>query len=122
MDCDAGATKSYIIDAHRKNPADPFWQLCFGKRPGTEFYDLKADPDFVKNQPADPRATALKHQLHTELKQQGDPRMFGQGDIFDQYEHASKANVDFYEKFMSGKPMKAGWINPSDIETTKPLP
>ena len=121
MECDAGATKSFILDAHRKNPADPFWQLCFGMRPASEFYDLKADPDFVKNLSADPRASGMRDQLHAELKQQGDPRMSGHGDVFDHYEHASKPNVGFYEKFMRGDPVKAGWINPSDIEP-KPLP
>ena len=47
--------------------------------------------------------------------------MEGKGDIFDQYEHASKANVGFYEKFMRGDKVKAGWINETDIER-KPLP
>jgi hypothetical protein len=121
MDCDAGATKSFIIDAHRKNPNDPFWQLCFGLRSGLEFYDLKSDPDFVKNLPADPRVAALKDKLHKELKAQGDPRMEGKGAIFDQYEHAAKANVGFYEKFMRGEPVKANWINQNDIEP-KPVP
>ena len=116
MDCDAGATKSLLIDSHRKNPEDPFWKLCFGLRPDTEFYDLVKDPDFIDNQPKDARVTQLREQLHTELKQQGDPRMDGKGDVFDKYEHASPGNVGFYEKFMSGKPMKAGWINETDIE------
>jgi hypothetical protein len=119
MDCDAGATKSFILDAHRKNPADPFWAHCFGLRPGTEFYDLKADPDAVKNVPTDPRATHLRDRLHAELAQQGDPRMEGKGDIFDKFEHATKDNVGFYEKFMRGEPVKAGWISPSDIEPRK---
>ena len=121
MDCDAGATKTFILNAHRQNPADPFWQLCFGLRPGVEFYDLKTDPDFVKNLPADPRMTALQAKMRSELKAQGDPRMEGRGDVFDRYEHATKPNVGFYEKFMRGEPVKAGWINPTDIES-KPLP
>ena len=78
--------------------------------------------DFIKNLSSDPRAAALRDQLHTELKQQGDPRMEGKGDLFDKYEHAAKANVGFYEKFMRGEPVKAGWINQTDIEPTKPLP
>lgn len=122
MDCDAGATKSFILDAHRQNAANPFWHLCFGLRPGVEFYDLKSDPDFVKNAPADPRAAALREQLHAELKAQGDPRMEGKGHLFDEYKHASPANVGFYEKFMRGEPVKAGWINQTDIEPRPVLP
>ncbi len=73
----------------------------------------------MRNLPNDPRATAMRDQLHSELKQQGDPRMEGRGDIFDKYQHATPANVGFYEKFMRGEPMKAGWINQTDIEPKK---
>lgn len=122
MDCDAGATKTHILEMHRHNPADPFWQLCFGLRPALEFYYLKADPDFVKNLSTDPRLTALREQLHAELRQQGDPRMEGQGHLFDDYKHASPGNVGFYEKFMSGEKLKANWITPTDIEPKPLLP
>jgi hypothetical protein len=30
--------------------------------------------------------------------------------------HAAKGNVGFYERFMRGEPVKAGWINSTDIE------
>ncbi len=125
MDCDAGATKSFVLESHRQNQADPFWAFCFGRRPGLELYDLKKDPDFVSNIASQPSAAAqlqgLKDQLYRELKQQGDPRMEGRGDIFDQYEHAMKGNVGYYEKFMRGEKVSAGWINPTDVEK-KPLP
>ena len=125
MDCDAGATKTYVINAHRKNPADPFWALCFGLRPGEEFYDLRKDPDFMTNIAAEPDNAAIKtklhNQLYAELKQQEDPRMEGKGYLFDQYEHAQKGNVGFYEKFMRGENVKAGWISETDVEK-KTLP
>lgn len=125
LDCDGGATKSLLIDAHRRDERDHFWQLCFGVRPGVELYDLKKDPDFVSNAADKPESqaqlTALRDQLHGELKAQGDPRMEGKGDVFDKYEHASKGHVGFYEKFMRGENVKANWINPTDIEK-KPLP
>ena len=47
--------------------------------------------------------------------------MAGKGYVFDEYEHSTKANVGFYEKFMRGENVKAGWISPTDIEP-KPLP
>ena len=47
--------------------------------------------------------------------------MEGKGHVFDEYEHSTKANAGFYEKFMRGEPVKAGWINESDIEK-KALP
>jgi arylsulfatase A-like enzyme len=121
MDCDAGATKTFLIEAHRKNPSDPWWAFCFGLRPAVEFYDLTSDPDFVKNLPDDPRAAPLRQAMHAELRLQADPRMEGKGDIFDRYEHAAKAHVGFYEKFMRGENVRAGWIDPGDIEP-KPAP
>lgn len=125
MDCDAGATKTFILEAHRKSSSDKFWQLCFGMRPSLEFYDLTQDPDFITNRAEDVQAeaevTALRTQLHQELKAQGDPRMEGQGEVFDRYEHSNKANAGYYEKFMRGEPVNAPWINPTDIEP-KALP
>ena len=43
-DCDDGPTKNYILD-HRDEPGmQKFFQLCFGKRPAEELYDLSKDP------------------------------------------------------------------------------
>ena len=42
LDTDDGPTKSLIEAA---GPDDRHWQLCFGKRPADELYDLVTDPD-----------------------------------------------------------------------------
>ena len=120
LDCDGGATKTFILEAHRQNPADRFWQLCFGKRGREELYDLTRDHECVENL-ADSAATeqeriALKSRLFSELRSQGDPRMFGRGDVFDRYEHANKGHVGFYERFMRGEKLKAGWVSDGDFE------
>ncbi len=120
LNVDGGATKTFILDAHRKNPADPYWALCFGKRPGTEFYNLTTDPDCVKSlvnvAAMDRQRAAMKETLYATLKAQGDPRMFGHGDVFDKYLHANPANVHFYERYMKGEKLNAGWVNPTDFE------
>ncbi len=120
LDCDAGATKSFILDAHRANPADKFWELCFGLRPAEEFYDLATDPDAVNNLAGKPSPvaiqSALREQMHAELRDQGDPRMHGRGQVFDEYPHASKAHAGFYERFMSGEKIATPWVLPSDFE------
>ncbi|MBI5383266.1 MAG: sulfatase [Verrucomicrobia bacterium] len=120
LDCDGGATKTFILDAHRRNPADPHWAWCFGRRPGEELYDLRRDPDCLRNlanvsESASTRAR-LKDSLFAELKQQGDPRLIGQGEVFDRYPHASPGHVGFYERFMKGENLKAGWVRESDFE------
>jgi len=124
LNVDASPTKSFILDAHRVSPNDVPWALAFGKRPAEEFYDLRKDPDAVANLAASdavkPQLAALKAQLHAELKAQGDPRMEGKGDVFDKYPHANKGHVGFYERFMKGEPLKAGWVKETDFEK-KPL-
>lgn len=120
LNTDASPTKSFILDAHRKNPADSDWAFCFGKRPAVEFYNLKTDPDCVKNL-APQAATgkqrlALQEELYAKLKAQGDPRMFGQGEVFDRYVHANPAHVNFYERYMKGEKLNAGWVKGTDFE------
>lgn len=122
LDCDGGATKTSILAAHRNNPADSCWALCFGPRPGEELYNLRQDPDCLLNLASDPGSAsvcaALKDVLFAELKRQGDPRMFGHGDVFDQYPYAGPAQRNFYERFMRGEKLKAGWASESDFEKT----
>lgn len=120
LDCDGGATKTIILEAHRKTPNDLFWALCFGQREREELYDLTTDRDCLRNLAGDPQSTqqrdSLSKRLVTNLKAQGDPRMEGQGPIFDEYPHANEGHRNFYERFMRGEKLKAGWVNASDFE------
>ena len=50
------------------------------------------------------------------LKEQGDPRMFGKEDIFDRYPYADTKDTSFYERYMKGEKLRAGWVNPGDFE------
>ncbi len=122
LDCDAGATKTFILEARRKDPANRFWQFCFGKRNQEELYDRRRDPDSVENL-ADSAASeqeraGLRARLFAELTRQGDPRMAGQGDVFDRYEHANKGHVNFHERHQRGEKLKTGWVDDSDYEKT----
>lgn len=85
-DTDASPTKKWIEDQGEK---DAYWQFCFGKRPKEELFDLSTDPDCVKNLAAEAgyreRADALREKLFARLRTQEDPRMAGQGDMFDRY-------------------------------------
>lgn len=120
LDCDAGMTKTVILGARREKGSDPFWDLCFGMRPAEELYDLAKDPDAVKNLAGKVDAmgmqSALRDQMHAQLRKQGDPRMEGKGEVFDKYEHANKGHVGFYEKFTAGQKPKTGWVSDSDYE------
>ena len=118
LDTDGSPTKSLILELGRQNRADPFWQLNFGFRPAEELYDLRADPDCVRNIASDigrgPHLRALRARLERALKAQGDPRMFGKGHIFDEYPPTSGAG--FYERFMHGEKPAANWVNETDFE------
>lgn len=85
-DTDASPTKKLIEELGEKNPS---WQLCYGKRPAEELFDLATDPDCVKNLADLPeyqsRKKELREKLFAELKRQDDPRILGQGDVFDNY-------------------------------------
>ena len=59
---------------------------------------------------------SLQDQLIAELRAQGDPRMFGRGDIFDEMPYATAETRNFYERYMSGERIRAGWVNPSDFD------
>jgi N-sulfoglucosamine sulfohydrolase len=85
-DTDPGPTKKLIEDRGEK---DKLWQLCFGKRPAEELFDLAKDPDCVTNLAAEAahrdRAGVLKDKLFAQLRFQDDPRVLGKGDVFDNY-------------------------------------
>jgi hypothetical protein len=42
--------------------------------------------------------------------------MFGKGSIFDQYPYGEPRMANFYERFMKGEKIKAGWVSDSDYE------
>ncbi|MGH7957256.1 MAG: sulfatase, partial [Opitutaceae bacterium] len=86
-DMDASPTKAWLI-AHRE---DPQWRWhyehAFGKRPAEELYDLRKDPDQIKNVAADPAYAKAKADLAAQLMQRltaaNDPRVTGDGKTFE---------------------------------------
>lgn len=124
LNCDGSPTKTQILEGRTKPGQKNYWDLCFGKRPAEEFYDLKADPDCVNNLAADRRHAGslnqLKDLMERSLKNQGDPRMNGKGRLFDEYLYSNPGTRNFYERYMNGEKLRAGWVNLSDFEK-KPL-
>jgi arylsulfatase A-like enzyme len=119
LNTDGSPTKTAILTANRAEPGDPNWLLCFGKRPAEELFDLKNDPDCVNNLAAVPghqeRRAALEARLLAKLKQQDDPRMTGQGEVFDNYPYAG-VERGLFERRLNGEKVKTGWVNPTDYE------
>jgi arylsulfatase A-like enzyme len=122
LNTDGSPTKTDILQARREGRDPRFWNLAFGKRVEEELYDLKHDPDCLRNLENDPKYRVRKEQLRElmerELRAQGDPRQFGRGEIFDRYVYADETTRNFYERFMRGEKVKAGWVNETDFEKT----
>lgn len=89
LNCDASPTKSYLTGLSQIDPDYHFYEMAFGKRPEEELFDMENDPDCVNNLAENRKYNVIKlqlwQQLREELTAQGDPRILGNGDIFDDY-------------------------------------
>jgi len=116
---DASPTKTEILEMRRRGEDRTLWEMNFGKRVSEELFDIRQDPACINNLAANLEysgtKTALEAQLIEELTAQQDPRMFGSGNVFDEYPNATRW-AGYYEKFMAGEIEIASWINESDID------
>ena len=60
----------------------------------------------------------MNEQLYLELLNQDDPRVYSNGDIFDNYPYAHPDVKDFYNRYMKGELFRknAGWVDSTDFE------
>lgn len=77
-DLDASPTKAWMVQHRGEEPVRDAFALGFGLRPAEELYDLRADPDQLRNLAGDPAHAALRRtlaeRLDAELRDRGDPR------------------------------------------------
>ena len=126
LNTDGSPTKTFILDHRTTSGMYHYWNRNFGKRPAEELYDIAKDPNTIHNLADDPEYSEtkeeLKSELYRKLKDQGDPRMFGRGYIFDAYPYVNENDANFYRRYIiEGEEIPAGWVNDSDFEE-KPLP
>lgn len=119
LNTDGGATKTFILNQRRSGIEKAYWRLCFSHRVAVELYDIKKDPDCIINLAGKPHykslEAAMKTEMETKLKAEGDYRMLGYGHIYEQYPGA--VYNGYYEKFMRGEKLRTGWVSPTDFET-----
>jgi len=119
LNCDGSPTKTVCLDAREAPETFEYWELCFGKRPPEEMYNIMEDPDCMNNLAENPvfaeKKKALRERMEKELTSQGDLRMLGRGDEYEQYPYADPTGRNFYERYMDGEEMKTGWVNESDF-------
>ncbi len=130
MNCDGGPTKTEVLRTRKDPERRHYWELSFGRRPSEELYHVAEDPDCLHNLAEDDaqiaRKTELRSRMERELTEQGDPRMAGRGETFEQYPYSNDRVKGFYERFMrrseTGEDIAAGWISQSDVEPIEEFP
>jgi N-sulfoglucosamine sulfohydrolase len=123
LDIDGGPTKTEVLRLFRSGENDFYWNLSMGKRDShEELYHIAVDKECMYNLADDPAYAEirkdLKSRMEAMLKEQEDPRMFGNGDIFNSYGYSEERGWNFYERFMAGEftPDDTDWVNPTDYE------
>jgi hypothetical protein len=119
LNTDGSPTKTLILNNRRNGVDKTFWDLCFGKRPAEELFDLKKDPDCLTNLATLSKyqvtKKAMEKEMEAKLLAQGDLRMQGYGHLYEQYPFNQDMN-GFYERYMKGEKFQTNWVNDSDYE------
>ena len=122
LNCDGSPTKTICLDTRNPEDIQKYWQMSFGKRPGEELYRIGEDPECIRNLAEDAQyadvMSELAQQMNAELTDQSDPRILGDGAIFDNYLYADEKHQGFYERYMAGDSLDAGWVNRSDFRVS----
>ncbi|WP_257669387.1 sulfatase family protein [Parapedobacter tibetensis] len=120
LNTDGSPTKTVILNRRRQTGVDRYWDQSFGRRPQEELYRIDTDPECVQNLASkasyDSTRMALKALLFEKLREEEDPRMAGEGHVFDEYLYFAKNNRNFYERYMAGEEMESPWVNATDFE------
>ncbi len=119
---DGSPTKTKVLKSRKSTETKYLWELAFAKRSEEETYNLKNDSYSVINliDSADyvEMAFELRKEMERALIIKEDPRMFGKGDVFQDYESSNLKNKDAYNRIVVKKEkLVPAWINASDIET-----
>lgn len=114
LNCDASPTKTEILRMRRAGEDARFWEACFGKRPAEEFFPLHG-AEFAPDE-AESLKREMERTMLRALEAEGDPRVLGDGAVFERYPYAQEGMRGFYEKYMAGEAPRAGWVEESDFE------
>jgi len=119
-DTDASPTKTAVLDTQTVPDQKKYWDACFGKMPADQLFNLRQDPDCMSNLVKTVSITSFQQQLFNELKKQDDPRMSGNGHIFDEYPSANVRERGYFDKFMRGEDLERSSGSGSGSKNIKP--
>ena len=101
-DLDGGPTKQWLLENRSKPDVKPKFDLCFGKRPAEELYDLTVDPDYLLNVADNPdyseTVKELSAKLLKTLEDRNDPRLEGENCKFEHSPFAGPVDAKWYEE------------------------
>ncbi len=88
-DIDGAPSKDWML-AHRNEPkVKPLFELGFGKRPEEQMFDVSRDPGCLRNLAGESAQAATRKSMRATLEkaltEQKDPRLTGNGDIWERY-------------------------------------
>lgn len=88
-DVDASPTRDFMVRGREQRDVARYFHLAFDKRPEEELYDLREDPHQLNNMASSPRYESVRKKVSVELtaylRKTADPRVAGNGDVFDKY-------------------------------------
>jgi N-sulfoglucosamine sulfohydrolase len=124
-DADGSPTKTEVLNS-RVDPEQPdtYWNAAFGKRGEEELFHIAEDRDCMHDLAGAPehreRREALRERLFRELEEQQDPRVVGNGRVFDEYLFANELSRGYYDRLTSGEDVPTRWIRLTDREPDFP--
>ncbi len=126
-DIDSSPTKTSILQLFRSGADRRYWDLAMGPRAAEELYHVESDRECLCNRAQDPacreRLEALRDELFAALREQGDPRMGGDGDLFDRYPYDKPGKERVFERTTAGEIVPwedSNWVVPTDYEQYEP--
>jgi len=98
-DIDASPTLDFLVRNRDEKEVSEYFHYAIDVRPAEELYDIKKDPACLNNLAKD-RAflktrNLLKNRMDSYLRKTNDPRVTGNGDIFETYPRYEGVSRDF---------------------------
>jgi len=93
QDIDASPSKTFLIENRDDPEIGRFFRLAVDKRPAEELFDIRVDPGCLDNLAIKPEHEQtrrdLAEKLEAYLRATGDPRVVGDGDVWETYKRYS---------------------------------
>jgi uncharacterized sulfatase len=119
-DVDSSPTKLYMLN--EDSVSDLLYAVAFKKRPSEQLYNINKDPFCLNDIASHPDTTIVKEQLRAllmrSLKEEKDPRVSGNGDIFESYPRFDK--MRFFPGFKKRGEYNPEYQRSTTSNTTRP--